>query len=160
MSFRALFAGLLVASSVFAGPPLTLIQDVLYKADGTRFSGLVIISWNGFEARGGFAIPTQSTTVKIVDGNLRVRLVPSTTSNPPIYYSVVYNSEGRVQFSETWAVPPTDQPLHLNDVRVPSPDKPPPCDPGTGWPPQTLSNVTWSELEATLWAQLTGTTWQ
>ena len=33
-----------------AEPPLTTIQDVLYKADGTRFNGYVQISWNSFEA--------------------------------------------------------------------------------------------------------------
>jgi len=30
---------------VWAAPPLTTIQDVLYKADGTLFQGLLIIEW-------------------------------------------------------------------------------------------------------------------
>ena len=37
-------------ASLPAQPPLTLIQDVLYKADGSRFNGFVQISWNSFEA--------------------------------------------------------------------------------------------------------------
>ena len=39
MNSRFIFAGLVCASAIYAGPPLTTIQDVLYKADGTRFNG-------------------------------------------------------------------------------------------------------------------------
>jgi len=115
---RTLTAVLLLASFGFAAPPLTTIQDVLYKADGTRFNGQVNISWSSFEASDQSAIATQVTTVKVVDGNLRVRLVPNSTSDPLVYYSVTYNSDGRVQFSENWAVPASTQPLRIRDVRV------------------------------------------
>src|SRR5687768_17921435 len=30
--------------------PLTVVQDVLYKADGTRFDGIAQISWKSFQA--------------------------------------------------------------------------------------------------------------
>src|SRR5579864_6593139 len=102
MLSRTLSAALLLAASALAAPPLTTIQDVLYKADGTRFNGIVTISWSSFEASDRSAIATQMTTVKVVDGNLRIQLVPNTDSNPLVYYSVVYNSDGRVQFSELW----------------------------------------------------------
>jgi len=115
--FRILTVLLPVAAAV-AGPPLTTIQDVIYKADGTRFNGILTISWNSFEASDASTIATQMMTVKVVDGLLRVKLVPNTTTTPPVYYSVVYNSEGRVQFSETWAVPPSDQVLRIRDVRI------------------------------------------
>jgi hypothetical protein len=36
--------------AALAQPPLTTIQDTLYKADGTPFNGLLIISWNSFLA--------------------------------------------------------------------------------------------------------------
>ena len=49
---------------------------------------------------------------------LRVQLVPTTTSTPPSTYTVTYNSDGRVQFQETWSVPSSTQPLHVRDVRV------------------------------------------
>jgi hypothetical protein len=101
-----------------AAPPLTTVQDVLYKADGTRFNGTLTISWNSFQAPDNSAIVTQSTTVKVQDGLLRVQLVPTTTSTPPSTYSVTYNSDGRVQFQESWSVPPSATPLHVRDVRT------------------------------------------
>ena len=120
MTTRLLFAAVLLASPALAGPPLTTIQDVLYKADGTRFNGAVTVSWTSFEAIDSSAIATQSTTVTVVDGNLRVQLVPTTSSNPPAYYTVKYNSDGRIQFQETWSVPSSAQPLRVRDVRVAS----------------------------------------
>ena len=121
MTLRLLFAAVWLASSALAGPPLTTIQDVLYKADGTRFNGTVTISWTSFQAMDNSTIATQSITVKILDGNLHVQLVPTTTSTPTTYYSAKYNSNGRVQFEETWSVPSSAQPLHVRDVRIATP---------------------------------------
>jgi hypothetical protein len=121
MTLRLHLAAVWLASSALAGPPLTTIQDVLYKADGTRFNGTVTISWTSFQAMDNSTIATQSVTVKIVDGNLRVQLVPTTTSTPTTYYSAKYNSNGRIQFEETWSVPSSAQPLHVRDVRVATP---------------------------------------
>lgn len=118
---RFQLAALLTASLAVAAPTLTTIQDVLYKADGTRFSGTLTISWTSFQSADNLAIVTQTSTVKIIDGNLRVQLVPSATGTPPIEYSVTYNSDGRVQFQETWSVPASATPLRLRDVRVASP---------------------------------------
>jgi hypothetical protein len=108
----------LLAWSAFAAPALTTIQDVLYKADGTRFSGTLTISWNSFQAADNSSIVMQSTTVKVLNGNLLVQLVPTTSTNPPVNYTVTYNSDGRVQFQETWAVPASATPLHVRDVRI------------------------------------------
>ena len=117
---RAAAAGLLLASGA-AAPSLTTIQDVLYKADGTRFNGTAVISWSTFEAADGSNVGTQTLTVKIVDGGLKVQLVPNTGATPPVYYTVKYNSDGRVQFEETWAVPPSTSPLRVRDVRMAAP---------------------------------------
>jgi hypothetical protein len=106
--------------AAYAGPPLTTIQDVLYKADGTRFNGTLTITWSSFQAADQSTIVTQSTVVKVLDGNLRVQLVPVTTANPPGAYSVTYNSDGRIQFKEAWAVPASAQPLRVRDVRLAS----------------------------------------
>jgi hypothetical protein len=100
--------------------PLTTIQDVLYKADGAKFNGLLIISWNSFEADDMSNIVSQNLTVKVVDGNFRVRLVPTADSNPPSYYSVKYNSDGKIQFQETWVVGTASTPLRIRDVRASS----------------------------------------
>jgi hypothetical protein len=40
------------------------------------------------------------------------------------FYTVVYNSDGRIQFQETWAVPSSSQPLRVRDVRIASAPSP------------------------------------
>lgn len=118
MISRLFLAAVCVATSLFAAPPLTTIEDVLYKADGTRFNGTVTISWTSFEAIDRSVIAQQSITVTVVKGNLQVHLVPSTTAIPASFYTAVYNSDGWVQFQETWAVPSSVHPLRVRDVRV------------------------------------------
>ena len=115
---RLVVATVLSICPVLAGPPLTTIQDVLYKADGTRFSGLLTISWTSFQAVDNSSVVTQSTNVRVVNGNLRVQLVPNTTSTPPTMYTVTYNSDGAAQFQEFWSVPSSLTPLHVRDVRT------------------------------------------
>jgi hypothetical protein len=115
---RLFVATVLSICPVVAGPPLTTIQDVLYKADGTRFNGMLTISWTSFQAVDNSSVVTQSTTVKVLNGNLRVQLVPNTTSTPPTMYTVTYNSDGVAQFQEFWSVPSSLTPLHVRDVRT------------------------------------------
>jgi hypothetical protein len=123
---RSLFAVVLLACYSLAAPVLTTIQDVLYKADGQPFNGTLTISWNSFQSADNSAIVMQELTVKVINGNLRVRLVPSATGTPPIDYLVTYNSDGRIQFRERWSVPASATPLRVRDVRVP------PTGTGTG----------------------------
>jgi hypothetical protein len=115
---RLFVTAALALAPLLAGPPLTTIQDVLYKADGTRFNGTLTISWTSFQAVDNSSIFTQNTTVKVLNGNLRVALVPNTTATPPTLYTVTYNSEGFVQFQESWSVPSSLTPLHVRDVRT------------------------------------------
>jgi hypothetical protein len=117
---RSLFAVVLLACYSPAAPVLTTIQDVLYKADGAPFNGTLTISWNSFQSADNAAIVMQQFTVRVINGNLRVRLVPSSTGTPPIEYTVTYNSDGRIQFQEMWSVPASTTPLRVRDVRVPS----------------------------------------
>jgi hypothetical protein len=115
---RLSIAAALLARLSFAAPALTTIQDVLYMANGTRFNGNLTISWTSFQAADNSNIVTQNVNVTVVDGNLWVQLVPSTTANPAGYYSVSYVSNGQVQFQELWAVPPSTAPLHVSSVRI------------------------------------------
>lgn len=108
----------LIAERAIAGPPLTTIQDVIYKADGTRFNGVAYIEWKSFQTPNQVPIGTQSLTIAIVDGNLKVRLVPTTNSSTGGYYYVRYHSDGRIQFSEMWAVPPSSASINLATVRA------------------------------------------
>jgi hypothetical protein len=114
----ALIAVLAAARMAAAAPALTLIQDTLYKADGTRFDGLVQIDWKSFQAGGGLEVPQQSVSVKVTLGQLRVSLIPTTNAPKPVTYAVKFNSDGKTQFVEYWAVPPSSAPLRLKDVRT------------------------------------------
>ncbi len=105
-----------LAARLLAGPTLTTIQDVVYRADGTPYNGLAIIKWTPFEAGDTSKIATQSLTVNITGGNLMVQLVPTTNATPAGYYSVTFTSAGNDQFSESWAVPPSTKPLRVRDV--------------------------------------------
>jgi hypothetical protein len=115
---RVLSLALLCVSAAVSGPPLTTIQDVLYRADGARFNGTLTIAWTTFTAPDRSTVPAQSTTVRVVDGNLRVALVPNSTSSTAATYVVTYNGDGRYQFQENWVVPASVQPLHISDVRI------------------------------------------
>jgi hypothetical protein len=108
---------ILVSVAVFAAPPLTTIQDVLYEADGSRFNGVAFIQWRSFQTADLSNVATQSVTVQIVEGVIRVQLAPTTNATPGAYYSVRYYSDGLVQFSEIWAVPPATAVLRLSEVR-------------------------------------------
>lgn len=101
-----------------ATPPLTLIQDTLYKADGSRFDGIIQIEWKSFQAADGTVIPQQTLSVAVNSGNLRVELVPTTNALKPAFYTARFNSGGRTQFVEYWSVPPSAYPLHLADIRT------------------------------------------
>jgi len=115
-----LFWALASACVLSAAPSLTTIQDILYKADGTRFNGTINIQWNNFQAADASIVATQSITQQIVNGVLKVQLVPTTNASPGANYQVNYTSAGRFQFTETWAVTPSSSPLRVRDVRVSS----------------------------------------
>jgi hypothetical protein len=140
MTFPRMFStALLLVSAASAQPPLTTIQDVLYKADGTPFNGIVTISWTSFEASDLSEIAGQTITVLVSDGNLRVQLVPNAATSPIVFYTAVYNSDGRTQFSESWAVPNSVFPVRIRDVRVTLPVVS--ADDTTAQGPVTESNV-------------------
>src|SRR5580698_7348052 len=122
LSFRR-SAMLLVAAAAAmteAQPALTTIQDILYRADGTRFNGEIFISWNAFQAGDTSNIATAQVKLPIVNGVLKVELVPTTTASAGANYQVTYNSQGQFQFSQVWAVPPSSIPLKVSAVLVSS----------------------------------------
>lgn len=134
-----LLALLWVALPAVAAPPLTTIQDVLYKADGSLFAGSVYVQWKSFTASDNSLIAMNSISVPIVNGVIRLRLVPTTTASSGAYYTVRYNADGKTQFTEVWTVPAVSTPVRVKDVRVASP-------PGTTAPPPAtaiqISDVT------------------
>ena len=117
-AIAALTATWMVPFPALAQPALTTIQDILYRADGTRFNGTVFIRWNSFTAGDTSNIATAFVELPIVNGSLLVRLVPTTTATPGAQYNVTYNSNGVNQFTEIWAVPPSSLALRVRDVRI------------------------------------------
>jgi hypothetical protein len=106
------------ASLVAAQPALTTIQDILYRADGTRFSGTLFITYNAFQAGDSSSVATANLTLPIVNGVLHVALVATTTASAGAQYDVTFNSQGVDQFTQVWAVPPSSVTLRLRDVLV------------------------------------------
>jgi hypothetical protein len=119
LSFRRSAWMLMISAGLAAAQPtLTTIQDVLYRADGTRYNGTIFINWNSFLGGDASNIATASLTLPIVNGVLHVQLVPTTTASAGAQYDVTYNNAGINQFTEVWAVPLSNVPLRVRDVRV------------------------------------------
>jgi len=109
------------AAVAAAQPALTTIQDVLYLANGSRYNGIMFIKWSSFQAGDTSDIASASLTLPIVNGVLRVQLVPTTTATAGAQYNVTYDdTQGTALFSEVWSVPPSLTPLRVRDVRVSS----------------------------------------
>ena len=117
-------SGILLAATVFTGQAfaqsgLTTIQDTLFKADGTRFSGTLTIQWSTFDATNIGTIVQQSKSVDVLNGNLQVQLVPNAGAQAPAnIYTVHYQSDGSQQFIETWSVPTSATPVTVAEVRT------------------------------------------
>ena len=121
LGFRRLVVLLVAAAGwAYGEPALTTIQDILYRADGTRFSGTMFIHYNSFLSGGASNIATANLTVPIVNGVLKVQLVPTTTASAGAQYAITYANRGVNQFTEVWAVPPSALPLRVRDVRLSS----------------------------------------
>lgn len=118
---RMILLALCAKFVLLAAPPLTLIQDTLYMADGTRFNGTAYIQWHSFEAADTSNVPMQGIATRIVNGSIRVQLVPTTNATAGAYYEVRYNSNGKIQFTEYWSVPPSSVALRLRDIRINGP---------------------------------------
>lgn len=121
LGFRRSVVLLVAAAGLAYGQPaLTTVQDILYRADGTRFNGTMFISWSSFLSGDTSNIATANLTVPIVNGVLSVKLVPTTTASAGAQYNVTYASGGVNQFTEVWAVPPSTPKLRVRDVRLSS----------------------------------------
>jgi hypothetical protein len=105
-----------MAAGAMAQPALTTIQDTLYRADGTRFNGNLVIQWNSFQAGDLSNIATAHLTLPIVNGVLSVKLVPTTTASAGAQYQVTYNNKAGMLFTQFWAVPPSTMTLRVRDV--------------------------------------------
>jgi hypothetical protein len=114
---------------LWAAPPLSTVRDTIYKADGSKFNGKVVIEWRSFEASDTSFIGRNRLELQVTDGFLNARLVPTTTATIPAYYIVRFiNASGTIEFSEAWAVKPSAEAIRVRDVRIADPL----LGPGTG----------------------------
>lgn len=116
---RRLFLLLLMAAYGFCQtPPMTTINDVVYRGDGETAQGTLLISWPGFTTSAGQAVAGGTTsTVLGPGGTLSVSLVPNQGATPAsTVYTVVYQLSDMVK-TEYWVVPSTT-PATLAEVRV------------------------------------------
>lgn len=122
VKLRHLLPALIISSTLITtcavAQSFTEIRDTVLDANGSPFTGRVVITWNGFTGPSGGTVSPLSTSAKIYNGALSVLLVPTTTASAGTYYQAVYNSNnGLVTWSEIWQVPPSPIPLTLSQVR-------------------------------------------
>jgi hypothetical protein len=118
ISFKRWLVGMVLALSTLSATPLTTIQDILYTATGSRFSGVVTITWRSFDASDTSNVTTQVHRVQVTNGILYVQLTPTTTAITAASYTVQYTNIGGIHYAEVWAVPPSAIPLRVRDVRL------------------------------------------
>jgi hypothetical protein len=109
------------AGAAWATPPLTTIQDQLFRADGTPVNGTLLISWTAFVASDNSNIPANTLREPVSGGLVRVKLVPTTTALTTASYTVMYLVDGKLTNTETWSVPPSTTPLPIRMVRTSTP---------------------------------------
>ncbi|MGA2116389.1 MAG: hypothetical protein ABSH56_16730 [Bryobacteraceae bacterium] len=119
---RSLIVALLALAGALAQPALTTIQDVLYNADGSRFNGILTISWATFQSGKEIPIIGNTKTYRIVNGNLYLQLTPTAGASPAAEYLVTYYSSSSPQYQEVWNVPSNAQSLTVAAVRTSSTD--------------------------------------
>ena len=73
-------------------PTTTLINDTVYRADGTPAGGVLLISWGPFTTAAGKPIAAGNLSATLgTGGTLNVSLVPNAGATPAsMYYEVVY----------------------------------------------------------------------
>jgi hypothetical protein len=134
INYRAGRAGVIVAvllamgaRTAWATPPLTTIQDQLFRADGTPVNGTLLISWKAFVASDNSNIPANTLREPVSGGLLRVKLVPTTTAITAASYTVMYLVDGKLTNTESWSVPPSASALAVRMVRTSAPPVAPPA---------------------------------
>jgi len=78
----------------------------------------MFITWSSFQAGNGANIATANLTLPIVNGALRVPLVPTGTASAGAQYNITYSNNGVNEFTEAWSVPPSALPFAVRAVRV------------------------------------------
>jgi hypothetical protein len=90
---RLFFLLLIAGISHGQGPATTVVSDVVYRADGARAAGTLLISWPSFITANGEAVAGGTKSVTLgPQGALSVALIPNTGVTPTnAFYTVVFH---------------------------------------------------------------------
>ena len=104
---RLLILAAMMTVAATAQPARTMVQDTLYRADGSTASGTVTIRWQGFTTAGGEAVAA-GVLMATTDarGGIAIPLVANVGSTPAGgYYQVVIKLDDGTTSQEQWVVP-------------------------------------------------------
>lgn len=108
----------LLGTGATAQTTLSQITDTVNNPDGTPFTGTLSLTWTGTSYSSINGASPYSTSTRIYNGVLSVRVAPSTSASPAGFYLAVYtSSDGRTSWVETWQVGPSTSALTLSQVR-------------------------------------------
>jgi hypothetical protein len=106
--WRGLLAGLLLLVPMRGlAIQTTNVQGIVYRADGSRAQGTMLVSWPAFTAADGSTVAAGTTSATIApDGSVSMALTPNVGANPGgTYYTVVYHMNDGTVEKEYWVVP-------------------------------------------------------
>jgi hypothetical protein len=101
--WAALLVGVMGAK---ADPVKTLVQDTLYRADGSAGHGTIAIHWSVFSTGEGESVAAgEMTYTTDANGGIAIPLIPNTGSTPAgSYYKVVIKMDDGLKTHMRWIV--------------------------------------------------------
>jgi hypothetical protein len=100
-------------------PGLTTISDIVYRADGSYASGVLLISWPPFATSGGATVAAGNKNITLgPNGSFTAQLAPNAGAMPAgTVYTVTYQlTDGTVK-TESWSIG-TTSPETISQVRT------------------------------------------
>jgi hypothetical protein len=98
---------ILATLAIHAQIMTTTVQGVVYRADGTPATGILIVTWPAFSTSNNQAVAAGSVTAAIgQDGFISVNLAPNAGASPAgTYYTAIYHLNDGTVNKEYWVVP-------------------------------------------------------
>src|SRR5690349_105176 len=115
-----IFGALLIFTSrpLMAVPATTIVNDVVYRADGNAAAGTLLISWPAFITNDFKPVAAGTMSLPIgPGGNVMLALTPNEGGNPAgTYYKVVLKLDDGTTSTEYWVIP-KKSPVKVSEVR-------------------------------------------
>lgn len=113
-----LVAVLTLGLPLMAGPGTTIVNDVVYRADGGAAAGTMLISWPAFVTSDSKPVAAGSMSLPIgAGGSVMLALAPNEGSTPAgTYYKVVLKLDDGTTATEYWSIP-KKSPVKVSEVR-------------------------------------------